>query len=66
MMDILSPTAPTPTAPDCNFIIMEPISYFVLFFGAGIGWFIAGYILTDSCYRCDRPNQVPILAETIN
>ena len=50
------------------FYTTDEIGYFLLFFGAGIGWFVMGYLISDCCYFRNRlrPNQAPILAESIN
>jgi hypothetical protein len=44
---------------------LDQISYLILFFGAGVGWFVAGYVLSDCCYYSNRPrpSTSPILAE---
>jgi len=59
---------PEPEPSEACDVFIPQISYFVLFFGAGIGWFVSGYLLADCCYyrRRDRPNEQPILAESIH
>ena len=52
--------------PDCVvFYELTPLTYFIMFFGAGVGWFALGYLLTDCLHNRER-DQEPILAERIN
>jgi hypothetical protein len=49
------------------FYNLDEISYFIIFFGAGVGWFIMGFLFTGSCCwrRLITNNHQTILAESI-
>ena len=49
---------------DCNeFYIIDPLSYFIMFFGAGMGWFAVGYLMTGEIWKRTRDAPAPILAQ---
>ena len=60
------PDYPEPEPDNCNLIDydLDILSYCIIFFGAGVGWFVLGYLLSDCCYYRNR--QQPILAESVN
>ena len=53
--------------PSCS-VQIDPLSYFIMFFGAGAGWFAMGYLLSDCVWNRGTSNldPNPILAESIN
>lgn len=54
--------------PECKYTInydLDQLTFFLLFTGAGVGWFVMGYLLSDCCYYRTKPNQRPILAENV-
>jgi len=46
---------------------LDQLGFLILFFGAGVGWFVVGYLLSDCCYYRNRPrpNSDAILAESV-
>ena len=67
MNNIISMEYPEPE-PECSiYYEIDPISYFIMFFGAGAGWFAMGYLLSDCMYNRGRSQDTnAILAERVN
>ena len=57
---------PEPDDSDTIYYDLDTLSYCIIFFGAGVGWFVLGYLLSDCCYYRNRTRQQPILAESVN
>ena len=55
----------------CDSNYLERFSYFIIFIGSGIGWFLMGHTFADCCYYRNRPrprttDDPPILARAIS
>lgn len=58
---------PEPEPQLCDFVVIGYLDYFCMFVGAGVGWFLMGYLSVKYCTTERRSPTLPtILAEEIN
>lgn len=56
---------PEPYEYECTVVQVDPLQYFLVWFGAGIGYFILGG-QCGFCFLRDRRNDEIIVAQSIN